>query len=60
MLEPERSFDNRGQLDGPPGIGRTPKKRRKNLTRPDKRAVPFPDLVQRDFAAPGTEHKMGR
>jgi putative transposase len=28
------------------------KKRRKNLTRPDKRAVPFPDLVQRDFTAP--------
>ena len=26
------------------------KKRRKNLTRPDKRAVPFPDLVQRDTA----------
>ncbi|HEX6360860.1 IS3 family transposase, partial [Actinophytocola sp.] len=28
------------------------RKRRKNLTRPDKRAVPFPDLVQRDFTAP--------
>lgn len=28
------------------------KKRRKNLTRPDKRAVPFPDLVKRDFTAP--------
>jgi putative transposase len=27
------------------------KKRRKNLTRPDKRAVPFPDLVNRDFTA---------
>ena len=28
------------------------RKRRKNLTRPDKRAVPFPDLVRRDFTAP--------
>jgi putative transposase len=28
------------------------KKRRKNLTRPDKRVVPFPDLVKRDFTAP--------
>ena len=28
------------------------RKRRKNLTRPDKRSVPFPDLVQRDFTAP--------
>lgn len=28
------------------------KKRRRNLTRPDKRAVPFPDLVRRDFSAP--------
>ncbi|TNC18086.1 IS3 family transposase [Amycolatopsis alkalitolerans] len=27
------------------------RKRRKNLTRPDKRAVPFPDLVKRDFTA---------
>ena len=27
------------------------KKRRKNLTRPDKRAVPFADLVRRDFTA---------
>jgi putative transposase len=31
-------------------VART-KKRRKNLTRPDKRAVPFPDLVKRDFTA---------
>jgi putative transposase len=31
-------------------VART-KKRRKNLTRPDKRAVPFPDLVNRDFTA---------
>jgi transposase InsO family protein len=33
------------------------KKRRKNLTRPDKRAVPFPDLVQRDFTAPAPNIK---
>jgi hypothetical protein len=33
------------------------KKRRKNLTRPDKRAVPFPDLVNRDFTAPGPNVK---
>jgi transposase InsO family protein len=29
-----------------------PKKRFRCLTRPDKRAVPFPDLVRRDFSAP--------
>jgi putative transposase len=34
------------------GLVARPKKRRKNLTRPDKRAVPFPDLVKRDFTAP--------
>ncbi|HEU5474697.1 MAG TPA: DDE-type integrase/transposase/recombinase [Actinophytocola sp.] len=34
------------------GLVARPKKRRKNLTRPDKRAVPFPDLVQRVFTAP--------
>lgn len=34
------------------GLVARPKKRRKNLTRPDKRAIPFPDLVQRDFTAP--------
>ncbi len=33
------------------GLVARPKKRRKNLTRPDQRAVPFPDLVKRDFAA---------
>lgn len=27
------------------------KKRQKNLTRPYKRAVPFPDLTKRDFTA---------
>jgi transposase InsO family protein len=34
------------------GLVARPKKRRKNLTRPDKRAIPFPDLVKRDFTAP--------
>jgi transposase InsO family protein len=34
------------------GLVARPKKRRKNLTRPDKRAMPFPDLVKRDFTAP--------
>ncbi|MBP2329536.1 transposase InsO family protein [Kibdelosporangium banguiense] len=33
------------------GLVARAKKRRKNLTRPDKRAVPFPDLVKRDFTA---------
>jgi transposase InsO family protein len=33
------------------GLVARSKKRRKNLTRPDKRAVPFPDLVKRDFSA---------
>jgi transposase InsO family protein len=33
------------------------KKRNKNLTRPDKRAVPFPDLVKRDFTAPAQDVK---
>jgi transposase InsO family protein len=33
------------------GLVARPKKRRKNLTRPDKRAVPFADLVRRDFTA---------
>jgi transposase InsO family protein len=32
-------------------VART-KRRRRSLTRPDKRAVPFPDLVCRDFSAP--------
>jgi transposase InsO family protein len=39
------------------GLVARPKKRRKNLTRPDKRAVPFPDLVKRDFAAPAQNLK---
>jgi putative transposase len=34
------------------GLVARPKKRRKNLTRPDKRAAPFPDPVKRDITAP--------
>lgn len=33
------------------------KKRRKGLTRPDKRKRPFPDLVKRDFTAPAPNVK---
>lgn len=33
------------------GLVARAKKRRKSLTRPDKRAVPFPDLLRRDFTA---------
>jgi putative transposase len=36
--------------------GRVPK-RRKGLTRPDKRTRPFPDLVKRDFTAPAANLK---
>jgi putative transposase len=39
------------------GLVARPKKRSKNLTRPDKRAVPFPDLVKRDFTAPAPNVK---
>jgi transposase InsO family protein len=39
------------------GLVARPRKRRKNLTRPDKRAVPFPDLVKRDFTAPAPNVK---
>jgi len=31
--------------------GRSPKRRRRSLTRPDKAAAPIPDLVKRDFTA---------
>ncbi|MGH9209056.1 MAG: IS3 family transposase [Acidimicrobiales bacterium] len=37
-------------------VART-KRRRKNLTRPDKRAVPFPDLVRRDFTATAPDQR---
>ncbi|WP_432850560.1 hypothetical protein ACQPXB_08240 [Amycolatopsis sp. CA-161197] len=39
------------------GLVARAKKRRKNLTRPDKRAVPFPDLVKRGFTAPAPNTK---
>jgi transposase InsO family protein len=39
------------------GLVARPRKRRKNLTRPDKRAVPFLDLVNRDFTAPAPNVK---
>jgi transposase InsO family protein len=39
------------------GLVARAKKRRKNLTRPDKRVVPFPDLVKRDFTAPAPNTK---
>lgn len=32
-------------------VGRSPKRRRRSLTRPDKAAGPIPDLVGRDFGA---------
>ncbi len=31
--------------------GRSPKRKRRSLTRPDKAAAPIPDLVKRDFSA---------
>jgi putative transposase len=31
--------------------GRSPKRRRRSLTRPDKAAAPIPDLLKRDFSA---------
>ncbi len=37
--------------------GRCPKRKRRSLTRPDKAADPVPDLVRRDFGAPGVDHK---
>jgi putative transposase len=39
------------------GLVARPKKRTRCLTRPDKRAVPFPDLVRRDFTAPAKNVK---
>jgi len=34
--------------------GRSPKHKRRSLTRPDKAAAPIPDLVKRDFSASGS------
>lgn len=39
------------------GLVARPKKRFRCLTRPDKRAVPFPDLIKRDFSAPAPNVK---
>lgn len=39
------------------GLVARAKKRSRCLTRPDKRAVPFPDLVRRDFTAPAKNVK---
>jgi putative transposase len=39
------------------GLVARPKRRFRCLTRPDKRAVPFPDLVHRDFSAPAPNLK---
>ena len=39
------------------GLCGRPKRRRHNLTRPDKAAAPVPDLVKRDFTAPKIDAK---
>jgi putative transposase len=39
------------------GLAGRVRKRRKGLTRPDKRKRPFPDLVKRDFTAPAPNRK---
>lgn len=39
------------------GLVARPKKRFRCLTRPDKRAVPFSDLIKRDFSAPAPNVK---
>jgi transposase InsO family protein len=39
------------------GLVARPKKRFRCLTRPDKRAVSFPDLVRRDFSSPAPDLK---
>jgi transposase InsO family protein len=39
------------------GLVARPKRRFRCLTRPDKRAVPFPDLVRRDFSSPASNVK---
>jgi transposase InsO family protein len=37
--------------------GRTPKRKRRSLTRPDKAAAPISDLVKRDYNAEGIDQK---
>jgi putative transposase len=36
-------------------VGRSPKRKRRSLTRPDKAAAPIPDLIGRDFNAHGID-----
>ena len=38
-------------------VARSPKRKRRWLTRPDKAAAPIPDLVRRDFGAAGLDQK---
>jgi transposase InsO family protein len=38
-------------------VARSPKRKRRSLTRPDKAAAPIPDLVRRDFGAAGLDQK---
>ena len=41
-----------------PGLqGRSPKRKRRSLTRPDKAAAPIPDLVRRDFNAEALDQR---
>jgi transposase InsO family protein len=37
--------------------GRSPKRKRRSLTRPDKAAAPIPDLVKRDFRADAVDQR---
>jgi transposase InsO family protein len=37
--------------------GRSPKRKRRSLTRPDKAAAPIPDLVRRDFTAEAIDQR---
>ncbi|MBU1493700.1 MAG: IS3 family transposase [Actinobacteria bacterium] len=37
--------------------GRSPKRKRRSLTRPGKAAAPIPDLVKRDFSAEATDQR---
>ncbi|MGH2667621.1 MAG: IS3 family transposase [bacterium] len=37
--------------------GRSPKRKRRSLTRPDKAAAPIPDLVRRDFSADAVDQR---
>ena len=37
--------------------GRSPKRKRRSLTRPDKAAAPIPDLVRRDFTAEAVDQR---